>query len=100
MAWANGSLLHDQGHPLIESGAVGLFVVVQAIFLIPGAQSTAESQSSAAVHTNHKKLPSYTSQVPGTLDTILAIEPKQTPTPSDRKHHAPPPSYLAHAPGR
>ena len=34
----DGSLLHDQGHPLIESGAIGLFVVVQAIFLIPGAR--------------------------------------------------------------
>ena len=33
-----------------------------------------------------------------TLDTILAIEPRQTLKPSDRTHRGPPPSYLAHAP--
>ena len=36
-----GSLFHDQAHPLIESGAVGLFVIMQAISLIPHSGSSA-----------------------------------------------------------
>lgn len=30
-----GSLFHHQTHPLVESGTVGLLMIMQAIFLIP-----------------------------------------------------------------